>query len=94
MKYGIENSKIIELVRPIVEAFIPKLVVIPIYASLDIYAKEKAKLKRQGLLIDNFDILNGATSINHIMIMVTNNTAHLNKLENIIIEDWTALLKK
>ena len=94
MKYGVENSKTIELMRPIVEAFIPKFVVIPIYASLDVYAKEKAKLKKQGLLIDDFDILIGATSINHNMVMVTNNTSHLSRLENFIIEDWATNIER
>ena len=94
MKYGIENSKTIEIMRPIVEAFIQKFIVIPIYSSLDIYAKEKAKLRKEGLIIDDFDILIGATSINHNMIMVTNNVSHLSRLENIVIEDWTILAKR
>ena len=94
MKYGIENSKTIELMRPIVESFIPKFIVIPIYNCLDIYAKEKARLRKNGLLIDDFDILIGATSINHNMVMVTNNVSHLGRLENIVIEDWTATAKK
>ena len=38
MKYGIENSKTIELMGPIVEAFIAKFIVIPIYSSLNVYA--------------------------------------------------------
>jgi tRNA(fMet)-specific endonuclease VapC len=41
-------------------------------------------------MIDDFDLLIGATAINHNMIMVTNNVAHLSRLENIIIEDWAA----
>jgi len=94
MKYGVENSENIEGMRPIVEAFIPKFAVIPIYDSLDIYAKEKAKLRKRGMLIDDFDILIGATSIMHNMVMVTNNVDHLNRLENIQIEDWTTLTKK
>jgi tRNA(fMet)-specific endonuclease VapC len=56
---------------------------------LDIYAFEKAKLRRKGLLIDDFDILIGATSIVNNMVMVTNNSTHLNRLDNVIIEDWT-----
>jgi tRNA(fMet)-specific endonuclease VapC len=91
MKYGIENSKTPEIMRPLVEAFIAKFVVIPIYASLDVYAKEKASMKKKSLLIDDFDILIGATAINHNMIMVTNNTAHLSRLDNIVIEDWTGM---
>ena len=94
LKYGIENSKTIEAMRIIVEAFIPKFAVIPIYNSLDIYAKEKAKLRKQGLLIDDFDILIGSTSVANSLTMVTNNVVHLSRLDNITIEDWTAVAKK
>lgn len=94
LKYGIENSKKPEELRTIVEAFIPKNFVLPIYNSLDIYAKEKAKLRRQGLMIDDFDILVGATAVINKMIMVTNNVDHLSRLDNIVIEDWTKLAKK
>ena len=94
LKYGIENSKTPEKMRPVVEAFIPKFAVIPIYNCLDIYAIEKAKLRRNGLMIDDFDILIGATSVVNNMVMVTNNSAHLNRLDNIIIEDWTTDEKK
>lgn len=94
LKYGIENSKTIEAMRIIVEAFIPKFAVIPIYNSLDIYAKEKAKLRKQGLLIDDFDILIGSTSVANSLTMVTNNVFHLSRLDNITIEDWTTVAKK
>jgi tRNA(fMet)-specific endonuclease VapC len=93
LKFGIANSKQPEMMRPIVEAFIPKFAIIPIYDSLDIYAKEKARLRKEGIIIDDFDILIGATSIYHQMIMVTNNVAHLGRLENITIEDWTTIIK-
>jgi tRNA(fMet)-specific endonuclease VapC len=83
LKYGVENSKTIESMRLVIDAFIPKFAIIPIYNSLDIYAKEKAKLRKQGLLIDDFDILIGATAMANNMIMVTNNTTHFNRLENI-----------
>jgi tRNA(fMet)-specific endonuclease VapC len=91
LKYGIENSATAESMRKIVEAFIPKFAVIPIYNSLDIYAKEKAKLRKQGLLIDDFDILIGSTAVANNMIMVTNNVSHLSRIDSIIIEDWTSL---
>lgn len=94
LKYGVENSKTVEPMRKIVETFISKFFIIPIYNSLDIYAKEKAKLRKQGLMIDDFDILIGATAVANEMIMVTNNVSHLSRLDNIIIEDWTTLTKR
>lgn len=92
LKYGIENSNTIEAMRVIIEAFIPKFTIIPISNSLDIYAKNKAKLRRKGQMIDDFDILIGATA--NEMIMVTNNTNHFSRLSNIMIEDWTTLSKR
>ena len=94
LKYGIENSKTIEAMRVIVEAFIPKFAIIPIYNSLNIYAKEKASLRKQGLLIDDFDILIGATAVANDMVMVTNNVAHFDRISDIVIEDWTGFAKK
>lgn len=90
LKYGVENSKTPDVLRPIVEAFISKFVVVPVYEALDIYAAEKARLRQNGLLIDDFDILIGATAVAHQFVMVTNNGKHLGRLQNIIIENWTA----
>ncbi len=91
LKYGVENSKTIEAMRKVVEAFILKFPIIPIYTSLDIYAKEKARLRKKGLMIDDFDILIGSTAIANDMVMVTKNVTHLSRLENIVIDDWTNL---
>ena len=89
LKYGVENSKTPESLRPIVEAFIPKFAVIPVYDALDVYATEKARLRKQGLIIDDFDILIGATAIVNNMTMVSNNQKHLSRLVNINLQDWT-----
>jgi tRNA(fMet)-specific endonuclease VapC len=89
LKFGIENSNNPEKMRAVGEAFIRKVSVVPIYDSLDVYAREKAKLRRAGMLIDDFDVLIGATAIRHNMVMVTNNIDHFARLHNIVIEDWT-----
>ena len=89
LKYGVENSKTSYLMRPIIESFIPQFAIIPIYECLDIFASEKAKLRRIGLMIDDFDILICATAIVHNLTMITNNVAHLSRLKDIVIEDWT-----
>jgi len=34
--------------------------VLPIFPALDIYAKEKARLKQKGMILDDFDLLIGA----------------------------------
>ena len=45
-------------------------------------------------MIDDFDILIGATAVTNEMILVTNNVDHLIRLDNIVIEDWTKLAKR
>jgi len=77
------------MMRMIVEAFISKFPIVPIFNSLDVYAKEKARLRRAGLLVDDFDILIGSTAVANSMIMVTNNVNHFNRIDKITIEDWT-----
>lgn len=89
LKYGVENSKTPAVMRPIVEAFIPKFVVIPVYDALDVYAAEKARLKRSGLMLDDFDILIGTTAIVNRLTMVSNNQKHLGRLAGIDLQDWT-----
>ena len=41
------------------------------------------------MLVDDFDILIGSSAVANNMIMVTNNVAHLSRIENIKIENWT-----
>lgn len=94
LKFGVENSKTPEKMRPIVEDFISKFAIIPIFNSLGIYAKEKARLRKNGIIIDDFDILIGSSAVVNEFVMVTNNVNHLGRLENIEIEDWATLNNK
>lgn len=61
----------------------------PIYPALDIYASEKARLQKSGKVIDDFDLLIGASAVSFDLIMVTNNTNHFNRIKNLRFEDWT-----
>jgi len=89
LKYGAEKSQKPYENNLIIDDFITKFSIIPIYPSLDIYAKEKARLKKSGTIIDDFDLLIGATAISNEMILVTNNISHLGRLNEIRIDDWT-----
>ena len=55
-----------------------------IFHSLDLFAKEKARLRKLGAPIDDFDLLIGATSIQHNLTMVTNNTKHFKRINGIV----------
>lgn len=74
LKYGAEKSQQVEKRRREVLDFEYIFQIIPIYGSLSIYAKEMARLRKAGQIIDDFDLLIDATSVEHNLIMVTNNT--------------------
>ena len=67
--------------------------IIPIFGALDFYAKEKARLRKLGTPIDDFDLLIGATAVTNELIIVTNNTKHFTRIDLIEIEDWTTVIK-
>ena len=52
------------------------------------YAKEKARLRKAGAPIDDFDLMIGATALSHGFVLVTENIKHLGRLQGIEIENW------
>lgn len=89
LKYGASNSNQPDKNKNVIERLSNKFKKIPIFNAIDIFADEKARLKKKGKIIDDFDLLIGATSISNDMILVTNNEKHFNRLHNIQIENWT-----
>jgi tRNA(fMet)-specific endonuclease VapC len=61
----------------------------PIFPALDIYAREKARLKTKGKMLDDFDLLIGSTAIFNKLTLVTKNVSDFDRLDDIDIEDWT-----
>ena len=89
LKYGVENSEKKERNQKALDNFLKGIKIVPIFHSLDLHAKEKARLRKTGALIDDFDLLIGSTSVTHHLILVTNNTEHFQRIKGITIENWT-----
>ncbi len=89
LKYGIECSEYKEKNRKTLDNFLSNISILPIFHSINLYAKEKFRLRKSGITIDEFDLLIGVTSITHQMSLVTNNTKHFKNLKGIQLEDWT-----
>jgi len=73
-----------------VNEFANELTILPIYNSLSLYAKEKARLRKAGNLIDDFDLLIGVTAVANNMILVSDNEKHLKRISKLKIENWIA----
>jgi len=88
LKFGAENSVQKEKNRKVIENFIDSIQILPIISCLDTYAKEKARLRKKGLTIDEFDLFIGSSSIENNMVLVTRNVKHFIRLKNCTIENW------
>jgi tRNA(fMet)-specific endonuclease VapC len=89
LMFGVENSEKKEKNQKALDSFLTGVKVIPIFHSLQLYAKEKARLRKAGTPIDEFDLLIGVTSVTHSLTMVTNNTEHFERIKGIALADWT-----
>jgi len=89
LKFGVEKSEKPEKNKKALDNFLTGVQVLPIFHSLDLFAKEKTRLQKAGTPIDDFDLLIGVTSVTHKLTMVTNNTNHFKRLVGIKLEDWT-----
>lgn len=70
--------------------FIKELNVLPQEESLEVFAKERARLWDSGTPIEDFDLLIGCAAKAAGLTMVTHNKKHFSHIEGIIIEDWVA----
>ena len=51
-------------------------------------ANEKARLRKAGTPVDDFDLLIGATAVANKMILVTNNFKHFDRIDGIDLINW------
>jgi tRNA(fMet)-specific endonuclease VapC len=86
--YGASCSNRKEQVLDEVKRFISNFKILPIYECLPLYADIKAGLREKGELIDDFDLLIGASAVKSKLILVTENIKHLKRIPNIKIENW------
>jgi tRNA(fMet)-specific endonuclease VapC len=89
LRFGVENSKAPAKNQKALDNFLSGIQVLPIFEAINTYAKEKARLRKSGITVDDFDLLIGSTAVTYELIMVTNNTKHLENIKNIRLENWT-----
>jgi tRNA(fMet)-specific endonuclease VapC len=89
LKFGVAKSQAKKKNQKALDNFLSGIQILPIFPALDIYAAEKARLQVSGKIIDDFDLLIGSTAVSFDLTMVTNNTSHFNRLNEIKLEDWT-----
>lgn len=77
------NRRTVEVLR---EAFTGQELLIG--PALEIFATEKARRRKVGLVVDDFDLLIGATAVIYDLTLVTRNTKHFVDTPWLVVEDW------
>lgn len=88
LRYGAYKSDFVEHNLKLIDDFVKKVRVLPFADSIDVYAKEKVRLKNEGKPIEEFDLLIGCAAKAAGLTMVTHNAKHFSHIEGIEIEDW------
>lgn len=85
---GAENSPNPKKNYKIIDKFSEQVRILPIFNSIQIYAKEKVSLRKKGTMISDFDLLIGSTAIANELIMITENIKEFERISGIEIENW------
>jgi tRNA(fMet)-specific endonuclease VapC len=88
LKYGAECSNKTTENRTLIAEFAKEIKTLPVLGCFDIYAQEKAKLRKSGNLIDDFDLLIAASAIFYNLTLITDNIKHFDRISQIDIENW------
>jgi tRNA(fMet)-specific endonuclease VapC len=86
--YGAEYSDYPEKNKALVNRLLSRIRVVPIKDAIPLFAKEKARLRKAGTLVEDFDLLIGATAVQGGFTMVTGNIRHFQHIEGIQLENW------
>jgi tRNA(fMet)-specific endonuclease VapC len=89
LEYGASNSEKIENNLRRIDFLKNKIKTLDIdFEIAREYGKIKSKLRKQGNLIDDFDILIGATAVVRNLTLITNNQQHFSRLKGVIMKNW------
>jgi tRNA(fMet)-specific endonuclease VapC len=89
LRFGAENSNNPNRHHELVTNLVQEFTILPIITCIDVYIKEKVRLRKAGTPInDEFDLLIGATAIQNDLILVTDNLKDFMNMEGIKIENW------
>ena len=74
--------------RDLVERVFEKLAVIPASDAYWTAAEEKQRLMKEGIPIEDFDLLIGCTALEYGLTLITGNARHMSRIEGLKIESW------
>lgn len=89
LRFGAENSENPTKSHKSIDLFLSGISIIPIYGSINKYAKEKVRLRKLGKPVnDEFDLLIGVTAAENNLTLVSDNQKDFENIDGIKMENW------
>lgn len=74
------------------ELLLPKITVLPLNAqAVEIASQQYAKNRKNGIVVDDIDLLIGSIALANDMGVATHNIKHYSKINGLYIEDWSVV---
>ncbi|MFH0976147.1 MAG: type II toxin-antitoxin system VapC family toxin [Spirochaetota bacterium] len=88
--YGAYKSQRIESNLAKIKTIDNNIEKIPIgIETAEIFGILKSKQEKSGKSLDDFDLILASTALAHNLILVTNNEKHFERIEGLVIENWS-----
>ena len=90
--YGVSNSQSVrkaensEKLKEFEDLFKDRI--LPIRPSFEEFSSQKTRLRKQGTLIGDFDLLIGCTSLVNDFTLASRNVKEMNRIEGLKLENW------
>ncbi len=88
--YGAYKSDFPESNIQEVKEFCSAINIVPFEDSIEMFAQEKNILRKEGTIIEDFDLLIACAAKAYNLILVTDNIKHLGRVNGISIENWVS----
>jgi len=89
LRYGAACSAYPEANNRAIDDFISEITVVGIESEIArAFGTIKAYLRRQGMLIEDLDLLVAATALTLGMTLITNNTDHFSRVPGLLLDNW------
>ena len=89
LRYGADCSAQPDANHQAIDDFLSGVAVLAVDADIArAFGEIKARLRRQGNLIEDFDLLLAATALTNDLTLVTNNSAHFGRVAGLILDNW------
>lgn len=86
--YGVECSSNKPLNAASLKTFLRDIAIVPFEKGIRVFAEEKARLRKLGTPIEEFDLLIASAAIAEDLVLVTDNIKHFQRIEGLKLENW------